>query len=113
MLHREYAREIAAGLRSHYHGCHIGQWCRDEMSSRELITLVEGMPPDSWLKTAMHFDAQEAVGNDAKAAMDEVRDMTQKLLRGEVKTRGAVVEIVNGGRRTRKRGGTPAAQPQT
>lgn len=49
---------------------HIKQWLTGEMSSREFITLVEGLPDESWFKCELKADieeAKEAAANEAAA----------------------------------------------
>lgn len=48
-----FPKQIAAGLRAHYHGAHIRQWHTGEMSSRELLELLDGMPEESEYKRAL------------------------------------------------------------
>lgn len=103
-LHREYSREIAVGLRAHYHDCHIKQWCQGLMSSREFVELVEGMPMDSWLKSVAFLDADVAMDHQAAADLDEARSLTQQLLRGEIVTSG-VREQVDGEEKVRRHRG--------
>jgi hypothetical protein len=47
---------------------HIKQWLTGEMSSREFITLVEGLPDESWFKCQLKADIEEAKNE----AVDEV-----------------------------------------
>lgn len=48
-----FPKQIEAGLKAHYHGVTIGQWHRGELSSRELLVLIEGFPEDSWYKRSL------------------------------------------------------------
>jgi hypothetical protein len=48
-----FPRQIESGLRAHFHGANIGQWHRGEMSSRELLVLLDGMPEESEYKRAL------------------------------------------------------------
>ncbi|MGH3439978.1 MAG: hypothetical protein ACRDRN_26485 [Sciscionella sp.] len=45
-LLRYFPEEVEAGLAS-YPGRDVAQWWRGEMSSRLLLVLIEGLPPDS------------------------------------------------------------------
>jgi hypothetical protein len=47
-----FPKQIEASLRAHYHDCNIGQWHSGELSSRELLVLLEAMPDDSEYKLA-------------------------------------------------------------
>lgn len=49
---RLFPTKIAADLREFYHGVTIGQWHRGEMSSRELLELIEELPVKSRYKGA-------------------------------------------------------------
>jgi hypothetical protein len=52
-LWTSFPRQIAAGLRAHYHGAYIRQWHSGEMSSRELSELIDNMPDESEYKRAL------------------------------------------------------------
>jgi hypothetical protein len=62
------------------------------MSSRELINLIEGMPFDSWFKGVVREDMEELIGDATVATLDEVRQQTEALLRGERKVTAVVIE---------------------
>lgn len=61
-----FPRETEADL-SLYHRIDIGDWHNGEVSSRKLLTFLDGLPADSWYKqSAMKF-VQEV--NDEKERM--------------------------------------------
>lgn len=50
---RPYANKIEADFREFYNGVNIGQWHRGEMSSREFLSLLDGLPARSRYKGAL------------------------------------------------------------
>jgi hypothetical protein len=48
-----FPTQIETDLKAHYPGCSIGQWHRGEMSSRELLVLLNGLPDRSRFKGAL------------------------------------------------------------
>lgn len=51
-LWRLFPSQIASDLQIHCHGRHIREWHQGEMSSRELLELLDGLPESSRFKEA-------------------------------------------------------------
>ncbi len=85
MLWIRYPKQIATGLRSEYPGAHIRQWLTGEMSSREFMELVEGMPAESWFKQALNADLKQAEIDQRREEMAESAADFEGRLRGEIR----------------------------
>ena len=73
-----YSKEIACDLRHFYPGTHIKQWHQGEMSSRELLELLDGLPDEgandpSWFKIAVRADYKRMKDEEAAKPMVEGR----------------------------------------
>ncbi|QBP31886.1 tail assembly chaperone [Mycobacterium phage GreaseLightnin] len=79
-----YPKQIETALPSAYPGRHIREWHQGRMSSRELITLLEGLPPDSWFKSALLADLKVMRNKADRNALDAIRAQTDGLLTGAV-----------------------------
>lgn len=86
-----YPKAIESGLRAHYSSTHIRDWHTGAMSSREFITLVEGLPDESWFKVQLRQDIeQEKEGAANEAAVAARSKMLSSLYRKvPVEKRGA------------------------
>lgn len=90
--YRAYAPEIEAGVATHYPGRHIREWHRGDMSSRELLNMLAGMPFESWFRCSVREDMDELIGDATVQKLQEVREKTEALLNGDVKPRpGGIV----------------------
>lgn len=81
----KYPKQIATSLRSEYSGVHIRQWLRGEMSSREFMELVEGLPAESWFKQDLFADLKRDDINKRRAEMDWSAADFEARLRGEIR----------------------------
>lgn len=86
-----YAKEIETGIAAHYPGRHVREWHQGTMSSRELINMIEGLPPDSWFRGVVREDMDELIGDVTVHHQKDIRQKTLALLRGEHQTSGEVV----------------------
>lgn len=80
---KRYPKQIATGLRSEYPGAHIRQWHRGEMSSLEFMELVEGLPGDSWFKSALNADLARAKAEAERSEMYAAHTKVRSYLMGE------------------------------
>lgn len=71
----------------HYPGRHIREWHQGVMSSRELAVLIAGFPDSSWFKVVARRDFQKAIDVADGQELQNVKQMTEALLRGEVVSR--------------------------
>lgn len=69
---RLFPREIEADL-SLYHHIDIGDWHEGRVSSRKLITLLDGLPSDSWYKLSV------------EAFVKDVKEEEERLYRADIK----------------------------
>lgn len=74
-----YAAEIEASLEATYPHVNIGQWMRGEMSSRKLLVLLNGLPPDCWFWTRVRDDKDRA---DEAAEIDAAQAARDRQLGG-------------------------------
>lgn len=80
-----YPEQIEAGI-PHYPGRHIREWHQGQMSSRELLVLLKGLPADSWFKTTVRTDLAHMRNQADRDALDAVRTQTDGMLTGEIRS---------------------------
>lgn len=80
---KRYPKQIESGLAAEYPGRHIREWHQGRMSSRELLTLIEGMSPDSWFKASALADSRAAAAREKRADIDEAHAEITARLMGE------------------------------
>src|ERR1700741_546097 len=83
---RQYPRQIASDL-SRYHRRRIAEWHREEMSSYELLELLEYMDEEGALKSALR-------GGEYSEARSDIRHLTNEVARLR-----ATMHAVHGGQR--------------
>lgn len=59
-----FPREIESDL-SLYHGIDIGEWHEGRLSSRRMLVLLDGLPPDCWYKCSV-TQFQEEIAEEAE-----------------------------------------------
>ncbi|OMC35497.1 hypothetical protein A5742_12570 [Mycolicibacterium fortuitum] len=80
-----YPEQIEAGI-PHYPGRHIREWHQGQMSSRELLVLLKGLPADSWFKTSVHADLALMRSQADRDALEAARAQTDGMLTGEIRS---------------------------
>lgn len=78
-----FPREIESDL-SLYHHIDIGDWHEGRLSSRKAITLLDGLPNDSWYKLSVAMFAEEVKEETERAYGNEVRGHIWAQLHGQL-----------------------------
>lgn len=82
-----FPREIESGLEI-YCNRDIGDWHTGKMSSRKLLTLLDGLPNDSWYKLSLAQFIEECKAELERAHSRDVSALIRAQLTGQEVTRG-------------------------
>jgi hypothetical protein len=77
-----FARQIEADL-SLYHHLDFGEWHVGNVSSRKVMTLLDGLPNESWYKLSVHEFIEEMHELEVQSEISEVRRLMLAQLHGQ------------------------------
>lgn len=78
-----FPREIESDL-SLYHRRDIGEWFEGRMSSRKLLTLLDGLPSDSWYKISVEAFLKEYAEEQERLHRQDVKSVIFAQLQGQI-----------------------------
>lgn len=79
---RLFPREIECDL-SIYHHIDIGDWHTGKISSRKILNLLDGLPPECWYKLSVVEFIQEMEDEKQDAVVSDVRSLIFAQLHGQ------------------------------
>lgn len=77
-----FARQIESDL-SLYHHLDFGKWHVGEITSRRVMTLLDGLPNESWYKLSVHEFIEEMQELQVQSEVDEVRRLMLAQMHGQ------------------------------
>lgn len=77
-----FPREIECDLSLHHH-VDIGDWHRGVLSSRRLLTLLDGLPTDCWYKLSLQKYWDDLQEESHQAEVADARSIIFAMLHGQ------------------------------
>lgn len=77
-----FPREIESDL-SLYHRIDIGDWFEGRVNSRKLLTLLDGLPFESWYKQSVQTFLEDLAAEEERLYLQDVKGLIFAQLTGQ------------------------------